>query len=245
VSVVEALSREATDLISTAEEQGIVLRALGSVAVRLHCEPSSSDMDKRERVPKDIDLVTRKRDRRNLRDFFERRGYATDRDMLVAMEGTRYLFRNQDTGIDVDVWVDQLDLCHRLDVSKRFGSGPTLPIEDLLLSKLQIVELTPGDISDDGSLLSTHSLGASTDDPEIVDLDYLSRVLAGDWGFWRTATRNLERIRKEVDPKAQERIGAMLDAIEAKPKTAGWKMRDVIGERKQWWQDVDIPRDTY
>ena len=37
----------------------------------------------------------------------------------------------------------------------------------------------------------------------------------------------------------------MLDAIEAKPKTAGWKMRDVIGERKQWWQDVDIPRDTY
>lgn len=196
-------------------------------------------------MPKDIDLVTRKRDRGRLQSFFGERGYDADRDMLVAMEGTRYLFRNPSTGVDIDIWVDILDLCHKLDVRSRLGPGPTLPIEDLLLSKLQIVELTPGDVSDIGCMLSTHDLGHDEADPEVIDVGYIQTVLGADWGLWRTATGNMETLRHQLGPEAMGRLSGLLEAAETAPKSAGWKVRALVGERMQWWQDVDIPRDTY
>lgn len=241
----EELSVEASRLIAQAEQVGIVLRALGSVGVRLHCPPSQEEMVSRDRRPKDIDLVTRKRDRRELRRFFDSEGYEADRDMLVAMEGTRYLFRNRERGIDVDVWVDVLELCHRLDVSNRLGDGPTLTIEDLLLSKLQIAELTTSDIEDLACMLSTHELGAGSDDPEVIDVAYITGILGDDWGFWRTATENLKKLADHLRPEVRPQVERLLDPIETSPKTLRWKVRARIGERVQWWQDVDIPRDTY
>lgn len=245
MSGVEALSDEARRLISDAEAEGLVLRAIGSVAVRLHCEPSLNDMNMRQRVPKDIDLVTRKRDRSRLGAFFEDRGYIADRDMLVAMEGTRYLYRNEVTETDIDVWVDVLDLCHKLDVRNRLGVGPTLPIEDLLLSKLQIVELTEGDVNDVACMLSSHDLGVGADDPEIIDVGYIAGLLSGDWGFWKTATTNIRKLSDRLDPLVHDKLEALLAHIEDAPKSLGWNLRSRVGERVQWWQDVDIPRDTY
>lgn len=245
MSAVEELSTEATRLISDAAREGIVLRALGSVGVRLHCPPVLEDMDQRERWPKDIDLLTRKEDRRVLRSFFEREGYETDRDMLVAMEGTRYLFRHRDRRIDVDVWVDVLDLCHRLDVTERLGPGPSLLLEDLILSKLQIVDLTPNDVQDLASLLSTHQLGSGEDDPEVIDTAYICRVLGDDWGFWKTATDNLVRLSDRLREKGRTNVAELIRLLEACPKTLRWRLRARIGERMQWWQEVDIPRDTY
>jgi hypothetical protein len=245
VSGVEALSNEARRLITDAEAAGLVLRAIGSVAVRLHCEPSLNDMDMRQRVPKDIDLITRKRDRSKLVVFLADRGYTTDRDMLVAMEGTRYLYRNEETDTEIDVWVDVLDLCHRLDVRDRLGDGPTLLIEDLLLSKLQIVELTEGDINDIACILSSHELGVGSDDPEVIDAAYVAGLLAADWGFWKTATDNIRTLTERVDPPVRAKLEALLGHVDQTPKSVGWKLRSRIGERVQWWQDVDIPRDTY
>lgn len=202
----------------------------------------------RHRPPKDIDLATRKQDRRELRKFFESEGYEVDRDMLVAMEGTRYLFRDRGRLIDVDVWVDVLDLCHRLDVSDRLGVGPTLTIEDLVLSKLQIVELTTGDLEDLATMLSIHELGherGDRDHPEVIDVTYLAGILGNDWGFWRTAIGNLEKLNEHVGPEARTKVQKLIDLVTASPKTIRWKLRARIGERVQWWQDVDIPRDTY
>ena len=246
----DELNVEASRLISDGEQEGIVLRALGSVGVGLHCPPSLVEMTSRDRRPKDIDLVGRKQDRRELRVFFESRGYEADRNMLVAMEGTRYLFRSAARQIDVDVWVDVLDLCHKLDISSRMGDGPSLGIEDLLLSKLQIVELTEHDIQDIACMLSIHDLADSSDDPEVIDVGYLMGILGDDWGFWRTATGNLQKLvaQEPFDALAgisTRRTRRLLSEITDCPKTIRWKVRGRVGERVKWWQDVDIPRDTY
>jgi hypothetical protein len=165
--------------------------------------------------------------------------------MLVAMEGTRYLFRDETRGIDVDVWVDVLDLCHRLDVSARLGSGPTLSIEDLLLSKLQIVDLTPNDILDLGTMLSTHDLGRSAVDPEVIDIDYVCSILGDDWGFWKTATVNLAAVTDDLPPRGKDNAVELMRHLDECPKSMRWRVRARVGERMQWWQEVDIPRDTY
>lgn len=239
------LREEAVRLIADAAGSSVVLRALGSIGVALHCGPAAAMLQASGRGPKDIDLVTRKQDRRGLQAFFEREGYEVDRDMLVAMEGHQYLFRHPDRGIAIDVWVDQLDFCHKVDLRGRFGSGPSLTVEDLLLSKLQIVELTHNDHTDIAAILTVHDLGHDDDDPEVIDLGYVAELLADDWGFWKTATSNLEAFALGAPREAADAARRLREAIEAAPKTMKWKMRSRVGERMQWWQDVDIPRDTY
>ena len=241
----EHLREEAVRLIAVAAGASVVLRALGSIGVALHCGAAAAMLRESGRGPKDIDLVTRKEDRRHLQRLFEAEGYETDRDMLVSMEGHQYLFRHPDRGIAIDVWVDQLAFCHTVDLRGRFGSGPSLTIEDLLLSKLQIVELTGNDQTDIAAILAVHELGRNAEDPEVIDLDYVTGLLADDWGFWKTATTNLERFALGASPEVADSSRRLRDAIEAAPKSLKWKVRSKLGERAQWWQDVDIPRDTY
>lgn len=241
----EILREEAVRLIGAAAGESLTLRALGCVGVALHCGPAAAMLQEKGRRPKDIDLVTRREDRRHLQSFFEARGYEVDRDMLVAMEGHQYLFRHPTQGVTIDVWVDRLNFCHTVDLRERFGAGPSLTIEDLLLSKLQIVELTLNDLADIAAILTTHDLGRDPDDPEVIDLDYVVGLLSDDWGFWRTATANLESFALGAAPEAADAARRLREAIEHSPKSLKWRMRSKLGDRVQWWQDVDIPRDTY
>lgn len=240
----DELTNEAVRLISEAAGQAIVLRALGSVGVSMHCDAAASDLSRRGREPKDIDLVTRKKDRRKMQSFFEDRGYQTDRDMLVSMEGTRFLFKKPETGIAIDVFVEVLDFCHPHDVGERMGPGPSLPIEDLLLSKLQIVDLTGNDLTDLSAIFGNHDVGERGDE-EVIDGEYVAKVLADDWGFWRTGTGNLAKVEAELSDGAADRALRLRRVIDETPKTWRWKARARLGERAQWWQEVDIPRDTY
>ena len=50
-----------------------------------------------------------------------------------------------------------------------------------------------------------------------------------------------------TDGTGQVQRGAerLLSAIDAEPKSLAWRMRDKVGERKQWWQDVDEKEATY
>ena len=158
----------------------------------MHCPPSDDSLSQQRRSPKDIDLVCRREDRRHLRELFAARGYEVDRDLLVAMEGRRYLFSNPESGIDVDVWVDDLEFCHTLEMRDRLLlDDPTLPLEDMLLSKLQIVDLTANDRLDIRCMLDTHEVVPGSVEREEIDATHIARVLGGDWGFWRTATANL------------------------------------------------------
>lgn len=234
------VSAEAAGLISLAGERGLTLRLLGSAGVRLHCPAAATRMDELGRPTKDLDLVTTARDKAGVRALLEQRGYTLDRDLLVAAEGQRFAFHHPDSGLDVDVFVDRLEFCHTLDVRDRLGSHPvTLPVEDLLLSKAQIVELTPNDVKDLVTLLSAHRVSADdTDDPETVSAAYVARLLARDWGFHHTVTRNLATLPGEL-------TGVLTDAIERAEKSVKWRMRARVGERMQWFADVDEREATY
>ena len=193
-----------------------------------------------------------------MRRYLESRGYVTDRDLLIAMEGTRYSFRHADSGTELDVFVERLNFCHTIEIRSRLHQHPiTLPVEELMLAKLQIIEMTMTDVMDVGVILATHRVGEGCDDPEAIDGTHIAKLLASDWGFHHTATRNLRRIAELIGDSASIDIGApenaqvhdgvqrLLAAIDAEPKSTRWRMRDKIGERKQWWQDVDEREATY
>ena len=282
------LQAEAVTIVTEAGQAGVTLRVVGSAGIRLHCGGPGPVMDLLNRPAKDIDFVVPEKHRKGMRRYLEARGYLIDRDLLIAMEGTRYSFRHAEHGTDIDVFVERLDFCHTIEVASRLHRHPvTLPVEELLLQKLQIVELTMTDMMDIAVVLATHHVSASQaaagqagashagasqagaaqagagqagsggDEAETIDGGHIARIFARDWGFHHTATRNLARIRQVVGPDAgidisgpanarvQDGVTALLAVIEAEPKSRTWRIRDRIGERKQWWQDVDDKEATY
>jgi hypothetical protein len=59
----------------------------------------------------------------------------------------------------VDVFLGEFKMCHRLDLDDRLGvDHPALPAADLLLTKLQVLELNRKDVTDVAALLTTHKL---------------------------------------------------------------------------------------
>jgi hypothetical protein len=131
-------------------------------------------------------------------------------------------------------------MCHALDVRDRLElDTETLPLADLLLLKLQIVEATEKDDVDALALFADHPVG-----PDGIDGQYLAGLLAKDWGWWRTATRSLERLLgvaatlpdSAVRQEVESRIRRLLAQIEAAPKTRRWRIRARVGERVQWYE---------
>lgn len=264
----ELLQSEAVSIVAEAQRAGVTLRVVGSAGIRLHCPEPGPAMDKVGRPAKDIDFVVPQRHRKGMRRLLEARGYVTDRDLLIAMEGTRYSFTHAEHGTDIDVFVERLEFCHTIEVRDRLDVHPvTIPLEELLLQKVQIIEMTTTDVIDTSVLLATHQVGGGSEDAgragaeptgtEAIDAGRIARLFARDWGFHHTATRNLRQVRDsaggpavaELGPQASERIrdraGQLLEAIDAEPKSLAWRIRDRIGERKQWWQDVDDKEATY
>jgi hypothetical protein len=253
----DLLQREAVAIIDDAARLDVTLRVVGSAGIRLHCGAPGPLMDSLGRPAKDIDFIVPQKHRKGMRRVLESRGYVIDRDLLIAMEGSRYSFAHRDHGTEIDVFVEKLDFCHTIEVSGRLARHPvTIPIEELLLQKLQIVQMTTTDVIDAGVLLATHEVD-TTGEGETIDAGHVARLLARDWGFHHTATRNLRNVCEQLAPagavdvgpegnlQAQDRARRLLIAIETEPKSLAWRMRDKVGERKQWWQDVDDREATY
>jgi hypothetical protein len=242
---------EALRLVEEAEEAGIRLRILGSLAYRIHCPENLALFDAMERALTDIDFAADKRQTKQIKAFITERGYVEDQRITVSTEGSRYYFEHPETGLGVDVFLDELYFCHRIPLRERLSlDRPTITTVDLLLEKMQIVELNMKDVKDTLVLLLEHpvSSGNGTGGPEAIDSDYIAAVLSDDWGFWYTVTQNLDKVERFLPefsaigaPEGQvirRRLGELRDAIEGAPKSRKWRMRSKIGAKKKWYQDV-------
>ena len=103
----DTLAAEATQIVTGAGRAGVTLRVMGSAGIRLHCREPGRLMDALRRPAKDIDFVVPEKQRKGMRRYLESRGYVIDRDLLIAMEGTRYSFSHPASGIDLDVFVER------------------------------------------------------------------------------------------------------------------------------------------
>jgi hypothetical protein len=237
------LITEAKTVVDLAAARGVVVRALGGLAVRILC-PS---LPPRTRDGQDLDLATTGASRRQLRELLEEHGYVGDRH-FNALHGNKQLyFAQPETGVVLDVLIDKLEMCHTVDFSGRLERMPyTLDPLDLLLTKLQIVELNEKDVDDCLQLLVTFA-AADSDEPGMLDLGRFRAIVGDDWGWWRTATQSLGRIRAslaagpraaiaggELDPLVQ--LDAFDRAAEEAPKSRRWKLRARVGDRVRWYE---------
>jgi hypothetical protein len=237
----EDIVEEAIDLVQTAESAGLTLRLFGGVAIRVRSPHQCAAL---ARPYKDIDLFAPRRTSRKVSGLFERRGYAQDAQFNAMHGHYRLIFNDLEHARQVDVFVGKFEMCHALPLADRLNLDRyTLPPADLLLTKLQIVELTDKDHRDLLTLFLDHEIGERDEDQ--MSAAYVASLCAGDWGLWRTVTRNLERLdaarsQYALSEQAQElialRLRALQEQIARQRKSARWKTRAVVGDRVQWYE---------
>jgi hypothetical protein len=230
---------EALAVLGAVKERGGTARALGGVAIALRCS-SAREGGPLSRAYGDLDLVTDRSSASAVADVVEAAGFTPEKRFNAAHGRTRMLFINQDDR-HLDLFVDTFAMCHTLELSKRLTiDEATLPLADLLLTKLQIARLTQKDVVDTTALLVDHGLGDSDDD---LNVDYITGLLAQDWGWWRTVTENLAKLSEELpglelEPSQARAVElqakSLVEAIEGRPKSLRWRARARVGDRLPW-----------
>ena len=242
VTTLEDPCEEGLRLAGVARAAGVPLRLMGGVAVWARC-PSVREPPLR-RDYADVDFVSRSRSRSELVRLFEQQGYQPDR-LFNALHGDRRLnFADPTRGRPVDVILDRFSMCHSIDLDERLESDDvTLPLAELLLTKLQIVELNDKDLKDLFALLVDHR-PAESDDAGI-NLPRILALTAQDWGLEHTITRTLARVSLAAPGSGLPevtvativaRAGSIIETLARAPKTLRWKLRARIGERVRWYE---------
>ena len=244
-SSAQAFVEEATKVVDAAQEKGIVLRIMGATAVRIHCPKFSYLHDVLQREITDIDFIGYRKQNSDVFKLLDALGYVSDKRLLFM---GRYLFENPDNKRHIDIFFDKLEFCHIIDFRGRLEIDyPTISLSDILLQKMQIVQINEKDIKDVVVVLREHEIGA--EGKETIDSDYVSNLLSKDWGFWYTVTTNLGKVRgflpeyQGLSPEDRSDIGAKIDrlseVINKREKSFGWKMRAKTGTRQRWYREVD------
>ena len=265
----DVFMQEATQLVEQAKTKGITLRVVGGLGIAIRCRSYRDFGTKLGRVGtgaaqqeySDIDLVSYKKQRDKVKSFFSETGYAKRRATLSSAASERQIYYHPKGWFCVDVFFDKLMVAnHPIDFAGRLELDyPTITATDALLEKLQIWEaFSAKDLKDCLLLLKS----CQVNEEKGIDASYIAKLLSSDWGFWYTATTNLNKIHRfiselerlgpdaGINPKqisSEDRkematkIETLLKAIDDEPKSFGWKMRAKIGTSRKWYNPVERP----
>lgn len=229
----------AEEVIAAAAAADITLRLLGGVAV-FHLAPSARQSPL-ARTYHDFDVVVPSRQGGAARRVFRASGYTEDAH-FNALHGAHRMVFTAGSGLVVDVLVGTFEMCHRLKLGRDLpDAGLTIHPADLMLTKLQIVEIEEKDLLDAAALLLDLPVGRSAAG---IDIGRFVAPLANDWGFFHTVELNLPEVVKfaagRLDDSQVRRVahGAneLRQAMEAVPKSLRWKVRARIGEKIPWYE---------
>ncbi len=238
-----------SELVEQAEEVGLHLRLVGGVGVWSSLPLELRDGYERNRpVPRDIDVLAPPKTGPAVKELFARAGHVAD-ERLNAWRGDhrqRWFVSagDNDGHVEVDVFIGRPPQCHEIDLAGRFdGPPPAMRLTDLLLQKLQIVEINQKDLADAAYLLLAGTRGTDRS----IESDRIIEHLGRDWGFYYTATQNLKKLSSmaphvlsgEEATVVVESADSLVAAVDAAPKSMKWRMRAKVGTKAQWYEEVE------
>jgi hypothetical protein len=252
----EIFLEEGNRIVTEASKRGISLRLLGGVAIRRHCLEFLDFAHKMQRLGAgqqeytDLDYMSSSKFRKKMKGFFEEMDYEKRPTTMSSAATRRQIYFHPKGWFYVDVFFDKLLAAnHPLDFRGRLElDTPTVTPTDLLLEKIQIVFPDEKDVKDTMLLIHAHDISPQ-EEKNKINARFISTLLASDWGFWYTVTRNLKGLKQYVadDQNLTEnekqdltsKIANLLENIDNEPKSTGWKIRSVIGTRRKWYNQVE------
>ncbi len=236
------------DALAQPDNQHVMMRLIGALAFRTQCPKYGYIQDRLGRKFTDFDFASYPRFVRDVRRILTELGYEEDKQVTQLFGDRRMLFHDPRFDRHADVFFNSLDFCHNLSFVGRLEKEQlTLPLAELLLEKMQIVQINEKDLIDTVMLLREHAIGDT--DKDTINASVIAHTLGNDWGFWRTVTGNLQVLDEHMDDYSQlsgedkavvhGRIRELLERINNAPKTVRWKARARIGEKVKWYKDVE------
>jgi hypothetical protein len=226
----------------------ITMRLIGALAFRTHCPQYGYLQDELGRKFTDFDFASYPRFSKGIKHVLTELGYQEDKQVTQLFGERRMLFHDPAFDRHIDIFFNSLDFCHPLSFVGRLEAEElTLPLAELLLEKMQIVQINEKDQIDSLMLLREHPIGDT--DKETINSTIIARTLANDWGFWRTVTGNLKLLEEallrygslteEDHQVVRARIHELQERIDNTPKSIRWKARARVGEKVKWYKDVE------
>ncbi len=240
--------KSAIDIIEEGKKSQVQLRLLGATAIYYHCPGWASMSEALNRPLTDLDFMALSKHNSKVEELFARLSFQPNKHVNMLYGRHRQIYYDPKNSRQVDVFFDKLSFNHVLDLTKRLDIDPvTISLSDLLLEKLQIVKMSEKDAKDVIVLLREHGVGDSSAGD--IDAKYVSKLLAGDWGFNYTVSLNIKKVKdylggagfigSEDKQKVSERLDELMRRIDAEPKSFGWKMRARVGTKSLWYTEAE------
>jgi len=260
----EEFVKRSIDIVSRAQNNGIILRILGALAIYIRTEECPEARKIYNDIPRfgagkplftDLDLMAYSSQRNDIIKFFRNMGFEPLLNPLYSYK--RLIYDTPERYFHVDIFFDKLEFSHDVNFGNKPGKGrldldfPTITITDLVLEKLQIHQINMKDIIDLMVLFRAYDI-ATQFDKNVIDAGYISSILSDDWGFWFDAVNNLNKVKQFTDKFHKdgklniedrniitERVDKLLRIIEETPKTKKWIKRSKEGTSKPWYREVE------
>jgi hypothetical protein len=244
----DKFENELRRILKASDEAGVLLRVIGSLAFQMHCPKYGYLQQAMGRAYTDIDFAAYGMQTRAIQELMAKMGYVDNQEVFIVSGGTRSIFDRSEIGLHIDIFYEKLDFCHVIRWAGRLEvDSPSIPLAEMLLEKMQIVQINEKDVIDTIMLLLEHPLGDI--DQETINIKRVAELCAADWGLWRTLTMNLNKVRllaqgyDQLTPEQkaiiETQVSGALARIEAEPKAMAWRLRARVGDRVKWYKDVD------
>ena len=139
---------ESRRIVAEAASAGLTMRLLGGLAIRLHA-PSATHRALVRTYP-DLDFALAEKRPYKAEELFAKMDYAPNKTFNLLNGSWRLLFFDETHKRQIDIFVGGFHMCHRIPLSaaRIAADSPTLPLAELLLTKLQIFQLNEKDVRD-------------------------------------------------------------------------------------------------
>ncbi|MCY0898095.1 MAG: hypothetical protein OWU33_04040 [Firmicutes bacterium] len=226
----------ASALATAIQETHVPARLLGGTAVYFQCPAAREGPFTRSYH--DVDAIVEEEAVGEFTQILDGLGFVADKRFNTLYGDKRLLFNRE--GVVLDVFVRYFEQCHKLDFKGRLsGSGVAVSPTELLLTKLQIVEINEKDMLDLMAILVDWAMGHYT-----IDTLTIAALTAKDWGWHTTIGDNLEKLRllahqrfnhSELDDQVNSQVQVIQDAMDQHPKSLAWTLRAKVGRRVRWY----------
>jgi hypothetical protein len=237
----EQLKSDALRIIAAAEENKSPVRLLGGMAIYITSpctqkEPYARGID-------DLDFVVSKKKSYSLEKLLEKIGFEGDHEFNSIHGEYRLLFHSE--LMELDIFVGEFVQCHSMNLEKFIGSTTlTIPLANLLLTKLQVVQINKKDILDILALLHDHEVLVDGNPDDVISLKELNAILSDDWGWFTTCVDNLDKIQRFVlesindpdKPMLLDKIDLIRSHAQSSKKSLKWTVRSKVGRKVQWYE---------
>lgn len=230
-------------VMKEAKDASAKIKLIGGWAVYYSSPIEEDSLKFLERQFGDVDFVALRKEKKKIYNVFSRCGLTPDERFNTLNGDTRLLFYKGNEPIDV--FLDVFDMCHRIDLRGSLNvNAAYIPVDDILFTKLQIIEINEKDIKDAIRLLATHELVESDGHYDNIHTSYFTNLCSSDWGIYKTLTSNFAKVQtfiKGLDLDESEKnqimnkIQTIVEKVENSKKSVKWVMRSKIGERVRWY----------